>query len=307
MRGALGAAALLLALLGIRSMASAQEPAYLHVVQAGETLASIAEFYYGQARRADVLASENGLTERSPSARPGMRLLVPYVRYHRVARGDSWARLAERYYGDPARSVALLKPNGARANVAPVEGTQLLVPYPLRYVVRASSESLASIAAHYYGDRGEARTLRAFNHNSQDRARRGQLVLVPLADLVLSKKGHARIAAESGLCPDDGAGGRVQTEITQGLPRLHEYVHDGRYVEAVALGNQLLGRGGLTGLQEISVQRELAVSYVALGRTDLATLAFARALEKQPDLELDSQRTSPRVLSALEAAKAQRR
>jgi hypothetical protein len=42
---------------------------------------------------------------------------------------------------------------------------------------------------------------------------------------------------------------------------------------------------------------------LALSREDLAVQAFAEALKKQPDLELDSVRTSPRVLKALELAK----
>ena len=41
----------------------------------------------------------------------------------------------------------------------------------------------------------------------------------------------------------------------------------------------------------------------SLSREDLAVQAFAQALQKQPDLELDSVRTSPRVLKALETAK----
>ena len=77
----------------------------------------------------------------------------------------------------------------------------------------------------------------------------------------------------------------------------------GSFQAADQLGNQLLGSRQLTGHQEISIQRELATAYLALSREDLAVQAFAQALQKQPDLELDSVRTSPRVLKALETAK----
>jgi tetratricopeptide (TPR) repeat protein len=297
---------LLSLLLFLPASARAQGTAYLHVVQAGETLTAIAELYFGDPQKSVVLASENGLSPRHPALHPGMHLVIPFVRYHRTARGESWSDLAARYYGDPTRVQVLVWANAAHPDVAPVEGTQLLIPYPLRHMVHASSESLSSIAAQYYGKRDEVRRLRSFNAKLRERAPRGQVVLVPLSDLVLSQQGQARVETARAMCTHDGDEAHVQAEIAQSLPRLHEYVARGRYVDAVALGNQLLSGRALTSADELSVLRNLAVSYVALGRTDLATAAFMRALEKDPALELDALRTSPRVLSALEAAKAQR-
>jgi len=43
---------------------------------------------------------------------------------------------------------------------------------------------------------------------------------------------------------------------------------------------------------------------VALGRHDLAVKAFREALTRQPDLELDAMKTSPTVMRAFRAAKA---
>lgn len=290
-----------LALSALCAPASAQEQAYVHIVRAGESLASIAQSYYGNPRRDAVLIAENGLPEPSELTE-GMRLVIPTVRYHRVAQGESWRAIAERYYGDPNRALALLKANNARANAPPEEGAQLLIPYPLRHVVRAN-ESFASLAASYYRGRDELRLLRAFN-GGRAKVARGQLVLVPLFDLTLSPAARERVEQTAG--PSSGDLQRVQAEVTRDIPKLRDHVLSGRFVEATALGNQLLGRGQLTGNQEISIERELATAYVALGREDLAISAFARALEKQPDLELDSVRTSPRVLSALESAKKQR-
>ena len=71
----------------------------------------------------------------------------------------------------------------------------------------------------------------------------------------------------------------------------------------MALGNRLLGLGSLTSTQVVTIQKELAVAYVALERPDLAEASFRAALALQPNLELDSVRTSPRVLEAFNRAK----
>jgi len=293
---------LLALLLFATSRAAAQEQAYVHVVRPGETLVALARAYYGDARREVVLAAANGLEPGSASLTEGMRLVVPTLTYHRVARGESWRGLAERYFGDPARAPALVRANNARASSPPDENAQLIVPYPLRHVVR-NGDSLVTIAQLYYGTRDEARALRAFN-GGRARPSRGQVVLVPLSDLKLSPPGVERVEAVLARPAASGANDE-HIEIARDLPRVHEYVQTGRFVEAVELGNQLLGRGPLTGNQELSLQRDLATAYVALDREDLAVAAFARALARQPDLELDTVRTSPRVLTALEAAKRQ--
>jgi tetratricopeptide (TPR) repeat protein len=219
-------------------------------------------------------------------------------------RGESWKSIAERYYGDPARGALLVRANNGKASAQPDEGAQLLVPYPLRHRAHGS-ESFTSISQHYYGTRDEARSLRAFN-GGRSKASRGQLVLVPLFDLALSVAGKQRVEAALGQTAKGEDVQQLQAEVAKDIPRLREFVSKGQFVEAVALGNQLLGHPQRTGNQEISIQRELAAAYVALDREDLAIDAFARALEKQPDLELDSVRTSPRILAALEAAKHQR-
>jgi hypothetical protein len=168
-------------------------------------------------------------------------------------------------------------------------------------VVR-QGESLVSISEFYYADRAEIRLIRGFN-GVKGRLTRGQILLIPLFDLVLSPEGRARLETSTGQPYELGGTRAVQGHIDGQIPSLREHVRQGRYAEAVAVGNQLIGTGQLTGNQELSIQRELAAAYVALNREDLARAAFERALARQPDLELDSVRTSPRVLSALAAAR----
>ncbi len=302
-----GAALLLASLSAVaKEPAQAQDLAYIHVVKNGETLASIAQSYYGDPKRENVLVAENGLlAQGGASIVEGLRLIVPTVSYHRVKPGDTWRDLAVRYYGDPNRAVALLRANQAKPGSAPDEGAQLLIPYPVRHIIE-QGESLLMITEQYYQDRNDLRLLKAFNAG-KGRPTRGHIVLVPLFDLVLSDEGRARLQAVTGVRLEAGETRSLQSRVDESLPVLREHVSKGRFAEAIALGNQLLGSGQLTSHQEISIQRELATAYVALGRSDLAQDAFAHALDKQPDLELDSARTSPRVLAALEAAKSSRK
>ena len=87
------------------------------------------------------------------------------------------------------------------------------------------------------------------------------------------------------------------------MPALIGQVEEAHFAEAVAMGNRLLGATSLTSSQVVTIHKELGVAYVALERGDLAEAAFRAALALQPNLELDTVRTSPRVLEAFNRAK----
>ncbi len=299
-----------LAALTVTSVARADGSTYIHVVRPGETLASIAQRYYGDARRESVLVAENGLTTQGGAAIVvGLRLVIPWVSYHRVRATESWAQIATQHYGDPRRASELIQANPQVSGAQPDEGAELLVPYPLRHVAH-QGDTMRRVAQTYYGDQGEAARLMRFNAMRRQRLSRGQIVLVPLTDLVLSDEGRQVIEEATGEQVTGGEVRSLQMQINEQLPTLHEHVQRGRYAEAVALGNRLLGAGELTGNQVVTLPRELGVAYVALDRADLAVDAFLRALERQPDLELDSRRSSPTVLRTFTRARhrlAQRR
>jgi len=280
--------------------------AYLHIVRPGETLAAIAQRYYGDPRRESVLVAENGLTSQGGAAIVvGLRLAIPWVTYHVVQPGETWAAVATEHYGDPRRVSALVEANPQVSSNQPDEGAELLIPYPLRHVAR-QGDTMRRVAQLYYDDQGEAQSLMRFNSLRRQRLSRGQIVLVPLADLLLSDEGRQLIAEASGEQVTGGEVRDLQSRINDQLPALHQHVRRARYTEAVALGNRLLGSGQLTSNQIVTIQRELAVAYVALDRRDMAIEAFIAALDRQPDLLLDSRLTSPVVLAILEEARGVR-
>ncbi|MCA9578538.1 MAG: LysM domain-containing protein [Polyangiales bacterium] len=296
----------MLLVLGTSSAPTRADELFAHVVRPGDTLASIAQRYYGDPRRESVLVTENGLTTQGGSAIVvGMRLHIPWVRYHTVAAGETWQQLADRYYGDARRAFVIMESNRVTSE-QPAEGAELLIPYPLRHIT-GQGDSVTRVARLYYADSvAGTRRLRRFNGIRGSRLTRGQVVLVPLPDLLLSEEGRRLVEESTGTAPSDGAQRERQADIEQQLPVLREHIRRGRFTEAVVLGAGLLGAASVTSAQALSIHRELGTAYVALDRTDLAVAAFLAALELQPDLELDGLRTSPTVMRALAAARERR-
>lgn len=298
----LAAAILVSALLWLAASAEAQ---HVHVVEPGETLASIAQLYFGDPKKERALRLENSLTAEESKVVPGMRLQVPFVTFHKVEPGESWASLAARFYGDERREAALRFVNRGRGD-APDEGAELLVPPALLYVAQGG-ESIGKLARMLVGNqKGAVTLLRLFNPGIGKKSEKGAYILVPRADLRLTDEGRARVSAAGVVASTEGDVRDRQARVAADLPALVEHVRDGRFIEAIVLGNHLLGVGELTGNQALTIHRSLGTAYVALDRHDLALMAFREALALQPDLELDTLRTSPRVQKIFRIAREQR-
>ncbi len=292
---------LTIALSVVASGARAQA-VYTHAVQEGDTLASIAQRYYGDPTREAVLREANRMKSTGTGELlPGSWLFVPMVTFYRVAEGETWKSLATRFFGKGSRATTLVEANNGNRRVEPDEGAELLVPYPLRHVV-SPGETLAKISRLYMPDAPlSLKRIRRFNAGA--RIERGQIVLVPLFDLRLAGEGRTEASEAFARAAGGGSAKAAQDEVESSLPKLIEQVKRAEFAEAVSLGNRLLGTESLTSTQVVTIQKELAVAYVALDRTDLAEASFRSALALQPNLELDTVRTSPRVLEAFSRAK----
>src|SRR5215212_7866395 len=82
--------------------------AFTHVVTDKDTLASIAERYYGRIQFEKLLVAANDLDARggSPIVR-GMRLEVPALGHRVGKQGETWDSLAAELLGSPKRSDVL--------------------------------------------------------------------------------------------------------------------------------------------------------------------------------------------------------
>jgi LysM repeat protein len=231
---------------------------------------------------------------------PGSWIFIPMVTFYRVGKEETWKSIAARFLGREARAATLIEANKGNRRVEPDEGAELLVPYPLRHVV-SPGETLAKIAKMYMPDSSlSLKRIRRFNAGA--RIERGQVVLVPLFDLRLAGEGRAEASEAFARAAGGGTAKASQDEVESSLPKLIDQVKKAQFAEAMSLGNRLLGAQSLTSTQVVTIQKELAVAYVALERTDLAEASFRAALALQPSLELDTVRTSPRVLEAFNRA-----
>ena len=278
--------------------------AFAHVVKPGETLAQIAERIYGDSKREVVLVGANALDVQGGTVIvPGMRLEVPAPGHHTVMQGETWAELSFSWLGmnDVVRTELLAGANKGVPWVPPVEGQEIEMPAIVTYIA-GDSETINAIAARFWGDPNRGWQLNRYNKREGVAVKRGEVVLVPLPGLKLTEAGRseARAAAER-----DGASGGMaleqQRKADAELPQLLADVRYGRYAEAIARGNRLLGGGALTHPQLAIAHRALLEAYVAIDARASAAAACAAWRSNEPSAVLDPMRVSPKIRAACDA------
>lgn len=279
--------------------------AFTHIVAEKDTLASIAERYYGRIQFEKLLVAANDLDARggSPIVR-GMRLEVPALGHRVVRHGDTWDSLANELLGSPKRSDVLSMANDSSPWLTPEEGAEIVVPFNLR-VLPASGDTLITIAYRFYGDMNRAWVLDRYNMLSGRKLQPGDVVLVPLTELPLTDAGKqaARASAGAACSQAQGETRAMQKRVTQELPALLSDVRSGRYVDAVARGTRFLASAELSEPQVGLVHRQLLEAYVALEAPGLAKNACAEWLKRTPGASLSPLELSPKILNACGRAK----
>jgi len=275
--------------------------AFSHVVVQGDTLASIAEKYYGKIQYEKFLVDANllGIMGGSPIVK-GMRLEVPAVGHRTVKRGDTWEALASELLGAGNRSDVLSIANGSNPWLTPEEGAELVVPYNLRVLVSGSNETLVTIAFKYYGDMNKAWVLDRYNGLNGRKIEPNDVVLVPLTDLPLTDLGKKAAQESAGSTCSEALGGvrEAQRKVAQEIPALIADVKGGRYVDAAARGSRFLASGALTEPEQALVHRQLLEAYVALEATGLATQSCTEWRRRDKAAVLDPVELSPKILAA---------
>ena len=308
------------AVLAIQGTVSSHGEAFPHTIQPGETLAQLAIAMYGSARFEAVLVGANGLDSHGSTTVAGMRIEIPAPSHHRVVEGETWLDLSERFLGDRRRADSIAKINHAVAWIPPSIAQEVEVPAVLVHL-GGDDEKMSTIAARYLGNANRYWELNSYNFrkndgsNKSDQIIHGEVILVPLFDLALTEEGkrEARKAGQRVLSEGGGEAHEAQKRGEVEIPPLLADVRGGRYVDAVARGNRLLGSGDLTRAQLAMIHRALLEAYVALdawGAAVGACTAWRTALEaptpprdgqKAPRWELDPRTVSPKIRAACTA------
>jgi LysM repeat protein len=285
------------------SLAPGRAQAFTHVVQQGETLAQIAQRVYGDAQLESVLVGANALDVEGGSAIvAGQRIEVPAPGHLRITDHKTWPDIALTFLGEAKRADVLARANGAVSWVPPVEGQEVVIP-PVISHIASENDTSEKLARRYMGDANRGWELDAYNGRKPGPLRRGEVILVFLADLSLTEQGkaEARRGAERAGSETAGAAHEAQRNGEAEMPNLLSHVRGGRYVDAVALGNRLLGSGELTKPQLAVVHKSLLEAYVALDASGAAVGACAAWRANAREIRLDPKTVSPKIRAACDA------
>lgn len=279
---------------------AAEEPLtaqLVHQVRKGDTLELLAAEYYGDRQLAVFIMVENGMAHPRP-LRPGETLKIPTAWKYRAVAGDTIPKLAERFLGDARRATYLADFNRMPADAVLVEGQPITVPFHVTHVA-ANRETLASIAAAFYGDSSKAELLRGYNFKSGRLLKKGEAVIVPIV--------HVRVRESKLPIPDPDTLEREQRirEETQrareALTRAREAWSEGDYAQ-VKRGLATLDLQTLEAEAAADVAFLLGAAYVAFGDEDSALAHFKKALERRPDFSVRADEVSPKVRRVWERA-----
>lgn len=270
--------------------------AWTHVARPGETLNSLATFYYGSSKYSMVIRAANGFMHPDDgSLIQGERVEVPGIIYHRVETGEDWYSLANQYLGSSKRGKFLAELNGLAVESTLASGKIVKIPYQLLYIL-APEESLKSVAKMFLGEDFSSNWLRGYNLKKKKKYNRGDALLVPLINVEYTEAAKKIIESkESEKFSEDDR--KAQLNAVADITRLRDAFTHGRYVEIIATSHKLLGTNKLTNPQQIGVYKYLAFAYIAFGEIELAKEAFKSALKLQPSMELSPITTSPKILT----------
>lgn len=268
-----------------------------HTIQKGESLAKVAQVYYGDPAKAVFLMAFNHI--RDPrNLVPGQRVLLPEIKLHRIQTGDTLVLIAKRYLSDAKKHRGLAKLNRIEDPKSLSPGATITIPVEIGYTVK-KGDSLSSIAQEYYSD-VHAFTLIALYNDIRDPANLepGTNLTLPILDLrIVKRENQTETSDQPPKAPPPSKG---ITHLERGVQSYFR----GEYLEA-AMDIQTAVSLGLGKKEEISkALRFLAYTYVALNEREKAKDSFRKALEVDQALDLDPVYVSPKIIEVFREAKA---
>ncbi|MDB4963230.1 MAG: Peptidoglycan-binding lysin domain protein [Myxococcales bacterium] len=296
-------AALVLAiLLAAAGPATAQVPASDTLTiraKPNDSLALLAAEYYGDRNRAIFIMVANKIVHPRP-LKAGERIKIPVSRQVITSPGDTFETLAAAYLGNALRGTFLAEFNNLSPDDTLASGTSLSIPFTVTHTASAT-ESIASIAAAYFGDTKNATMLRQYNFLEKDAIEKGEQLIVPIFNVRLSASKMPSIDADSKARRERQK--EVQARAATALPAAKQAWRIGDFGEVKgALAEVELYLDYLDTAQAVDVGVLLGSLHVAFNDTKPALEAFKRVLERKSTHQLSAYQVSPKVLAVWKEA-----
>jgi hypothetical protein len=293
-----------------RAQQPASDPAAVfHKTRRGDTLELLAAEHYGDRRHAVLIAAENGIDPaRQPFAeplRPGLRLRIPINRQIITDVGDTLASLARAHLGDERRARFLVGFNEERQldlpeNLPLAAGQVLDVPIHVNHRV-GPQDTLASLAAVYFGSARKADLIREYNFLQAETLPPNGLLVIPVHRVTVQP---TRIAA-----PDEAARARadrhrdMQASARGALTAARMAWRAGDY-DTVKDTLLALDLDYLITADAVAAGVLLGSAWVALEEPEKALAVFRKILTRAPEHALDAYDVSPKIRAVWDQARA---
>jgi len=266
-------------------------------VKDGDTLGLVAAEHYGDRKKAIFIMVENKITHARP-LRPGERLKIPVNREITTSPGDTFETLAGTFLGNPRRGVFLAELNGLSPDDRLAAGTTLQVPFTVTHTA-AASESLASIAAAYFGDRKQADMLRRYNFLEKSSLDKGDAIIVPVFNVRLQASRMPPIDADSKTRRAQRQEASQKARLA--LPKAWQAWRSGEYarIELLLFGIEL---DYLDTAEAVDVGVLRGLAHAAEGKQELALEAFKDVRARKDTHVLRKFDYSPKIIALWEQA-----
>ena len=270
-------------------------------VRAGDTLELIAAEYYGDRNDAIFIMVDNRM-QHGRKLQAGERLKIPMPREITTSPDDTLGSLAKTYLGDARRAPFLADFNRLSLgdNDPIAVGTQLSIPFHVTHVA-AATETVASIAAAYFGDARQGDMLRRYNFLERPSIDKGESLVVPIFHVRVRPSKLPPIDAESQQRRQHKE--QAAAMVAAAMPRARSAWDRGEFdVVWTALDPVARELDYVDTADAIQIGLLLGKAYAALDKRELALDMFRRVHKRAPQLALSRYYDSPKIVELWEKA-----
>ncbi len=270
-------------------------------VKKNDSLEVIAAEFYGD-RNHQIFIMEENKMQHPRALQQGERLRIPVTREITTTKGDTFESLATAYLGDARRAQFLADFNQMSAENDPVipTGTQLVIPFHVTHTA-AGPESIAQIAAAYFGDTKQGDLLRRYNFTDKTQLDKGESIVVPILNVRVRANKLPPIDAESKKRHD--AQFKASAAAATALPRARAAWLESDFAGVkAALAPVADELDYLDTPTAVEVGTLLGKALLATDETDLAVGKLTQVLDRKPRQLLNAYAESPKVIAAWKKA-----